>query len=178
MVQVENEELLYSTGTGHFAGFFSTSGILRHNVAGATDTTALDAFEQAIDAIAQAIEQMRSGSSEQRKVLWCVADVWHQPLENARFATAAAHQSTAVTPASRSRSRFYSPMWSTRWTSPRWLVRSGCARSWPRWSTARRWWCSALRARSASLPVTGSWWCSAAGRRSALALAGLGALCQ
>ena len=41
MVQVENEELLYGTGTGHFAGFFSTSGILRHNVAGATDTTAL-----------------------------------------------------------------------------------------------------------------------------------------
>ena len=50
MVQVENEELLYRTGTGHFAGFFSTSGILRHNLAGATDTTALDA-----------IEQMRSG---------------------------------------------------------------------------------------------------------------------
>jgi hypothetical protein len=39
---------------GAFAGFFSTSGILRHNVAGATDTTALDAIEQAI-------EQMRSG---------------------------------------------------------------------------------------------------------------------
>jgi hypothetical protein len=38
--------------------------------------------------------------------------------------------------------------------------------------------CSALRARWASLPVTGSWWCSAPGRRSALALAGLGALCQ
>ena len=54
MVQVENEELVYSTGTGHFAGFFSTSGILRHNLAGATDTTALDAIEQAI-------EQMRSG---------------------------------------------------------------------------------------------------------------------
>ena len=50
MVQVENEELLYGTGTGHSARFFSTSGILRHNVAGATDTTALDA-----------IEQMRSG---------------------------------------------------------------------------------------------------------------------
>jgi HK97 family phage major capsid protein len=45
---------LYDTGTGHFAGFFSTSGIVRHNVAGATDTTALDAIEQAI-------EQMRSG---------------------------------------------------------------------------------------------------------------------
>ena len=28
------------------------------------------------------------------------------------------------------------------------------------------------------LSMTGSWWCSAAGRRSALALAGLGALCQ
>ncbi len=54
MVQVENEELLYGTGTGYFAGFFSTSGILRHNVAGATDTTALGAIEQAI-------EQMRSG---------------------------------------------------------------------------------------------------------------------
>jgi hypothetical protein len=54
VVQVENEELLYHTGTGHFAGFFSTSGILRHNLAGATDTTALDAIEQAI-------EQMRSG---------------------------------------------------------------------------------------------------------------------
>ena len=73
MVQVENEELLYGTGTGHFAGFFSTSGILRHNVAGATDTTALDAIEQAI-------EQMRSGPSGQLKVLWCVADVWHQAL--------------------------------------------------------------------------------------------------
>jgi hypothetical protein len=35
---------LYGTGTGHFAGFFSTGGILRHNVAGATDTTALDAI--------------------------------------------------------------------------------------------------------------------------------------
>ena len=35
-----------------------------------------------------------------------------------------------------------------------------------------------MRARSISLPVTGSWRCSAAGRRSALALAGLGALCQ
>ena len=45
---------MYSTGTGHFAGFFSTSGILRHNLAGATDTTALDTIEQAI-------EQMRSG---------------------------------------------------------------------------------------------------------------------
>ena len=61
MVQVENEELLNGTGAGHFAGFFSTSGILRHNVAGATDTTVLDAIEQAIDAIEQAIEQMRSG---------------------------------------------------------------------------------------------------------------------
>jgi hypothetical protein len=64
VVQVENEELLYGIGTGHFAGFFSTSGILRHNLAAATDTTALDA-----------IEQMRSGPSGQRKVLWCVADV-------------------------------------------------------------------------------------------------------
>jgi hypothetical protein len=45
VVQVENEELLYRTGT---------SGILRHNPAGATDTTALDAIEQAL-------EQMRSG---------------------------------------------------------------------------------------------------------------------
>ena len=54
MVQVENEELVYRTGTGHFARFFSTSGILHHNLAGATDTTALDAIEQAI-------EQMRSG---------------------------------------------------------------------------------------------------------------------
>jgi hypothetical protein len=44
VVQVENDELLYGTGTGHFAGFFSTSAILRHNVAGATDTTALDAI--------------------------------------------------------------------------------------------------------------------------------------
>jgi hypothetical protein len=25
VVQVENKELLYGTGTGHFAGFFSTS---------------------------------------------------------------------------------------------------------------------------------------------------------
>jgi hypothetical protein len=80
VVQVENEELLYGTGTGHFAGFFSTSGILRHNVAGATDTTALDAIEQTIDAIEQAIEQMRSGPPGQLKVLWCVADVWHQAL--------------------------------------------------------------------------------------------------
>ena len=54
MVQVENEELLYGTGTEHSAGLFATGGILRHNVAGATDTTALDAIEQAI-------EQMRSG---------------------------------------------------------------------------------------------------------------------
>jgi hypothetical protein len=54
VAQVENEALVYSTGTGHFAGFFSTSGILRHNLAGATDTTALDTIEQAI-------EQMRSG---------------------------------------------------------------------------------------------------------------------
>ncbi len=61
MVQVENEELLYGTGTGHFAGFFSTRGILHHNVAGATDITARDVIEQAIDAIEQAIEQMRSG---------------------------------------------------------------------------------------------------------------------
>jgi hypothetical protein len=39
-----------------------------------------------------------------------------KPLENARFATAAARQSTAVMPLrSTSRSRFYSPMWSTRW---------------------------------------------------------------
>jgi hypothetical protein len=45
MAQVENEELLLY-GTGHFVGFFSISGILRHNVAGATDTTALDAIEQ------------------------------------------------------------------------------------------------------------------------------------
>jgi hypothetical protein len=67
VVQVENEELLYGTGTGHFAGFFPTSGILRHNVAGATDTTALHAIEQAI-------EQMRSGPSGQLKVLWCVAE--------------------------------------------------------------------------------------------------------
>jgi hypothetical protein len=54
VVQVENEEPLYRTDTGHFGGFFSTGGILRHNLAGATDTTALDAIEQAI-------EQMRSG---------------------------------------------------------------------------------------------------------------------
>ena len=101
MVQVENKELLYGTGTGHFAGFFSTSGILRHNVAGAIDTTALDAIEQAI-------EQMRSGPSGQLTVIWCVADVWHQALENARFATVAAHQSTTVTPMrSTSRSRFF-----------------------------------------------------------------------
>lgn len=115
MVQVENEDLVYSTGTGHFAGFFSTSGILRHNLAAATDTPALDTIEQAI-------EQMRSGPSGQLKVLWCVARrVAPSPLENARFATAAAHQSTTVTPMrSTSRSRFYSPMWSTRWTSPRW----------------------------------------------------------
>jgi len=73
VVQVENKELLYGTGTGHFAGFFSTSGILRHNVAGATDTTALDAIEQAI-------EQMRSGPSGQLAVIWCVADVWDQAL--------------------------------------------------------------------------------------------------
>jgi hypothetical protein len=33
VVQVENEELVYRTGTGHFAGFVSTSGILRHNLA-------------------------------------------------------------------------------------------------------------------------------------------------
>ena len=172
MVQVENEELLYGIGTGHFAGFFSTSGILRHNVAGATDTTAMDAIEQAI-------EQMRSGPSGLLKFFGAWQTCGTKPLENARFDTAAAHQSTRVTPMrSTSRSRFYSPMWSTRWTSPRWLVRSGCARSWPRWSTARRCWCSANGARSASLPVTGSWRCSAAGRRSALALAGLGALCQ
>jgi hypothetical protein len=80
VVQVENEELLYSTGTGHFAGFFSTSGILRPNVAGATDTTVLDTIEQAIDAIERAIEQMRSGPSGQLKILWCVADVWHPAL--------------------------------------------------------------------------------------------------
>jgi hypothetical protein len=54
VVQVENEELLHRTGTEHFAAFFSTSGILRHNLASATDTTALDTIEQAI-------EQMRSG---------------------------------------------------------------------------------------------------------------------
>ena len=46
-----------------------------------------------------------------------MADVCTTSLDNARFATAAAHQSTTVTPM-RSRSRFYSPMWSTRWTSP------------------------------------------------------------
>ena len=49
MVQVENEEPLYRTDTGHFGGFFSTGGILRHNLAGATDTTALDTIEQAIE---------------------------------------------------------------------------------------------------------------------------------
>ena len=157
--------LLDGTGTGHFAGFFSTSGILRHNVAGATDTTALDA-----------IEQMRSGPSGQLKVLWCVADVCTTSLDNARFATAAAHQSTTVTPM-RSRSRFYSPMWSTRWTSP------------PIGAERLREIMAALVDRAAvvvqcsegmvgGLSMTGSWWCSAAGRRSALALAGLGALCQ
>jgi len=161
--------LLDGTGTGHFAGFFSTSGILRHNVAGATDTTALDAIEQAI-------EQMRSGPSGQLKVLWCVADVCTTSLDNARFATAAAHQSTTVTPM-RSRSRFYSPMWSTRWTSP------------PIGAERLREIMAALVDRAAvvvqcsegmvgGLSMTGSWWCSAAGRRSALALAGLGALCQ
>ena len=46
-----------------------------------------------------------------------MADVCTTSLDNARFATAAAHQSTTVTPM-RSRSRFYSPVWSTRWTSP------------------------------------------------------------
>jgi HK97 family phage major capsid protein len=50
VVQVENEELLYGTGTEHFAGFFSTSGILRHQLAGA-DTPAPDAIEQAIEQI-------------------------------------------------------------------------------------------------------------------------------
>jgi hypothetical protein len=50
-VEVENEELFYHTGTGHFAGCFSTGGILRHNLAGATDTTAHDAVEQAIEQI-------------------------------------------------------------------------------------------------------------------------------
>jgi hypothetical protein len=54
VVQVKNEELVYSTGTEHFAGFFSTNGTLRHNLTGATDTPAPDTIEQAI-------EQMRSG---------------------------------------------------------------------------------------------------------------------
>ena len=66
MVQVENEELVYRTGTGHFAGFFSTSGILRHNLAGATDTTALDTIEQAI-------EQMRSGPALAEPDRWVLA---------------------------------------------------------------------------------------------------------
>jgi hypothetical protein len=66
VVQVENEELVYRTGTGHFAGFFSTSGILRHNLAGATDTTALDAIEQAI-------EQMRSGPALAEADRWVLA---------------------------------------------------------------------------------------------------------
>ena len=51
MVQVENEELVYSTGTEHFAGFFSTNGTLRHHLTGATDTPALDTIEQAIEQI-------------------------------------------------------------------------------------------------------------------------------
>jgi hypothetical protein len=62
VVQVENEELLYGTGAGHFAGFFSTSGILRHNVAGATDTTALDVIEQAIE------QTVRPGAGRTRPV--------------------------------------------------------------------------------------------------------------
>ena len=35
-----------------------------------------------------------------------------------------------------------SPMLCNRWTSPRRSVRSGCARSWPFWSTVRQWWFS------------------------------------
>jgi hypothetical protein len=62
VVQVENKELVYRTGTGHFAGFFSTSGILRHNLASATDTTALDA-----------IEQMRSGPALAEPDRWVLA---------------------------------------------------------------------------------------------------------
>ena len=39
---------------------------------------------------------------------------------------------------STSRSRCCSPTWCTRWTSPRPSGRSGCARSWPNWSTRAR----------------------------------------
>jgi hypothetical protein len=55
---------VYRTGTGHFAGFVSTSGILRHNLAGATDTTALDA-----------IEQMRSGPALAEPDRWVLAQI-------------------------------------------------------------------------------------------------------
>ena len=42
-----------------------------------------------------------------------------------------------------------------RWTSRRRWVRSGCARSWPNWSTVRRWWCSGTAARSSQFTGDG-----------------------
>jgi hypothetical protein len=111
--------------------------------------------------------------------LWCVADVWHQALGERPVCHRCAHRSMTVTfMRSTSRSRFYSPMWSTQWTSPRWscgaVARDHGRAGLPRGGGVRR----GLRARSASLPVTRSCRCSAPGRRSAVALDGLGALCQ
>ena len=51
-------------------------------------------------------------------------------------------------------------MWCTRWTSLQRSARSGCARSWPNWSTGRRRSCNATAEQWTSSPATASWRCS------------------
>ena len=101
-----------------------------------------------------------------------------KPLENARFATAAAHQSTTVTPMpSTSRSLLFADVVHSM------DIASVVGAEWLREIMA------ALVDRAAvvvqcsegtvgEFTGDGIWRCSAAGCRSAPALAGLGALCQ
>jgi HK97 family phage major capsid protein len=56
VIDAENAQILYGNGVGQWEGFFNTSGVLTHNVSGATDTAALDAIEQSI-------EQLRTGTA-------------------------------------------------------------------------------------------------------------------
>ena len=103
MVQVENEKLVYRTGTGHFAGFFSTSAILRHNLASATDTTALDAIEQMRSRPALAEPDLFITSPSSPSAIRRIKDDLHRYILSPDPTREEANQSWGVIPVRRTR---------------------------------------------------------------------------
>ncbi len=56
LYQKENQQLLYGSGDGEWAGFFTTGSILQHDCSGSTGTDYLDDIEESV-------EQLRSGAA-------------------------------------------------------------------------------------------------------------------